>query len=108
MVPVEPELEWKEARAYSHKITERIATAAPDRYLTSAVREGTAGRLVVDGRGMTAVGAYSPRARPGFPITAPLSWLELERAVAPDAYTIFRPPRQSRRRLVSNARDLPR
>ena len=75
MVPVEPELDWKEARAYSHEITERIATAAPDRYLTSAAREGTAGRLVVDGRGTTAVGAYSPRARPGFPIAAPLSFV---------------------------------
>ena len=28
MVPVEPELEWKEAHAYSHEITERIATAS--------------------------------------------------------------------------------
>jgi bifunctional non-homologous end joining protein LigD len=93
MVPVEPELDWQEAHAYSHEITERIAKSAPDRYLTSAAANRTAGRLVVDGGGMMSVGAFSPRALPGFPIAAPVSWLELERGVAPDAFTIFRPPR---------------
>ena len=43
MVPVEPELDWKEAQAYSHDIAERIAASAPDRYLTSAAH-GNDGR----------------------------------------------------------------
>ena len=56
MVPVEPELDWKEAHAYSHDIAERIAASAPDRYLTSAAR-GRDGRTAHcrrarhDGRG---------------------------------------------------------
>ena len=104
MVPVEPELDWKEAQSYSRDIAERLAASAPDRYLTSAARGKTVGRLIVDGHGTTAVGAYSPRARPGFPVAAPVSWLELERGVTPDEFTIVRSPRQSRRRSDSNSR----
>ena len=104
MVPVEPELDWQEAETYSRDIAERIAASAPDRYLTSAARGKTVGRLIVDGHGTTAVGAYSPRARPGFPVAAPVSWLELERGVTPDEFTIVRSPRQSRRRSDSNSR----
>ena len=108
MVPVEPDLDWKEAHAYSREIAARIAASAPDRYLTSAARGKTAGRLLVNGHGTTAVGAYSPRARPGFPVAAPVNWLELERGVAPDEFTILRPPRQGRRRLEAHARRDPR
>ncbi|HKH01674.1 MAG TPA: DNA ligase D, partial [Bradyrhizobium sp.] len=46
-----------------------------------------------NGRGTTAVGAYSPRARAGFPVAAPVSWKDIERGVRPDAYTLRRPPR---------------
>ena len=36
--------------------------------------EAVGGVVVNDLRGTTAVGAYSPRARPGFPIAAPITW----------------------------------
>lgn len=40
----------------------------------------------LDGRGTTAIGTYSPRARPGFPIAAPVTWKQLERSIKPDAF----------------------
>jgi bifunctional non-homologous end joining protein LigD len=96
MVPIEPELGWDEAHRYSKSIAERLAATAPERYVTTAARAGRERRLYVNwlcnGRGATALGAYSPRAFRGIPVAAPVSWRELERGTRPDAYTIFRPP----------------
>jgi bifunctional non-homologous end joining protein LigD len=50
------------------------------------------GKLFIDylrnGRGQTGVGAYSPRARPGFPVAVPLTWKEVEKGTKSDAFSI--------------------
>ena len=38
-----------------------------------------------NGRGTTAIGTYSPRAREGFLIAAPVTWKQVEQGVRPDA-----------------------
>ncbi|MGD9882486.1 MAG: DNA ligase D [Reyranella sp.] len=74
MVPIEPELTWLEAQRYSKDIAGRLADAAVDcRY---------------NARGTAAIGAFSPRALPGFPIAAPLDWEGLERGVDPAGFTL--------------------
>jgi bifunctional non-homologous end joining protein LigD len=59
-------------------------------------------RIYIDylrnGRGTTAIGAYSPRAREGFPVAAPVTWAQVERGIRPDAFTIARPPPAAPRR----------
>ena len=101
MAPIEPDLDWNEAHAYAGSIAERLAATAPDRYVTAATKAKRHGRLYLDwqrnGRGTTAIGAYSPRALPGFPIAAPVSWRELERGIRPDAFTMQKPPKQRQR-----------
>jgi bifunctional non-homologous end joining protein LigD len=96
MVPVVPDLDWDEAHGYSESIAKKLAATAPERYVTTAPRDKRHGRLYVNwlcnGRGSAAIGAYSPIARRGFPIAAPVTWRELERGVQPDAYTLSRPP----------------
>jgi DNA primase len=56
------------------------------------------GRIFIDylrnGRGTTAIGAWSPRARAGFPIAVPVSWRQIENAIRPDTFTMERPPRR--------------
>ena len=104
MVPIEPDLDWDEVHRYSKSIADRLAATVPERYVTTAARAKRAGRLFVNwlcnGRGITAVGAYSPRALRSIPIAAPVSWRELERGVRPDAFTIFQPP--PRHRAIRN------
>lgn len=96
MAPIEPDLDWNEAHAYSRSIAERLAASAPDRYVTTATKAKRQGRLFVNwlsnSRGLTAIGAYSPRALPEFPVVAPVKWPELERGIRPDAYTLQKPP----------------
>jgi bifunctional non-homologous end joining protein LigD len=95
MVPVVPDLDWDEAHGYSRSIAEKLAATAPERYVTAPPRDKRQGRLYVNwlcnGRGSTAVGAYSPIARRGFPIAAPVSWRGLENGIRPDAVSLLRP-----------------
>jgi bifunctional non-homologous end joining protein LigD len=100
MVPIEPDLTHDEARDYCKAAAERLSRTDPVRYTLAAASELRAGRIYIDylrnGRGSTAVGAYSPRARSGFPVAAPVTWSEVEARTAPDAYTMDRPPRRGR------------
>jgi bifunctional non-homologous end joining protein LigD len=95
VVPVVPDLDWNEAHDYSRSIAEKLAGRAPERYVTTPSRDKRQGRLYINwlcnGRGSTTVGAYSPIARRGFPIAAPVGWRELEKGTRPDAFTMLQP-----------------
>jgi bifunctional non-homologous end joining protein LigD len=64
----------------------------------SATMAKRPGRLFIDylrnGRGTTAIGTYSPRARPAFPIAAPMTWKDVENGIRPDAFTMKSPFRK--------------
>jgi bifunctional non-homologous end joining protein LigD len=96
-VPVAPCISHDEAREYCRKIAQRLASTAPDKYITSAALERRNGRIYLDylrnGRGSTAIGPFSPRALKGFPIAAPVTWKQVEKGIKPDAYTLKRLPR---------------
>jgi bifunctional non-homologous end joining protein LigD len=99
MVPITPGLTHDQARLYCRAIAERLERTAPDKYTLVAAPEARTGRLYIDylrnGRGSTAIGAYSPRVRAGFPVAAPVTWKEVEAGAAPDAYSMTRPPRRT-------------
>ena len=84
-----------QAHRYSRELAQKLAASNPARYTTSAVMSERPGHLFMDflrnGRGTTAVGTNSPRARPGFPIAAPVSWRELEGGMRPDTFTMAEP-----------------
>jgi bifunctional non-homologous end joining protein LigD len=90
MVPLERKMTHDQAHRDAWRIAERLAATDQDRYTTSASLAKRPGRLFIDylrnGRGTTAIGTYSPRVRPGFPIAAPVSWKAVERGVRPDAF----------------------
>jgi bifunctional non-homologous end joining protein LigD len=98
VVPLEggQKLSHDQAHAYSMQLAERLANTNRQRYTTSAAMADRAGRLFIDflrnGRGTTAVGAYSPRARPHIPIAAPTTWPKVKGGIRSDAFTIFAPP----------------
>jgi bifunctional non-homologous end joining protein LigD len=98
MVPLEPKLDHDEARLYAKQIAQRLAVSAPGRYTISSAPGKRTGRIFIDylrnGRGTTAIGAWSPRARAGFPVAAPVSWRQVQNGVRPDAFTMEKPPRR--------------
>jgi bifunctional non-homologous end joining protein LigD len=98
MVPVQAKMTHDEAHDYCRGVAERLA--AKDTRYTISAQGARAGRLFIDylrnGRGTTAIGAYSPRAKPRFPVAMPISWKDLQRGLLPDAYRLEDKLRASR------------
>jgi bifunctional non-homologous end joining protein LigD len=101
MVPLTETMTHDAAHRRSRVIAERLTDTDPDRFTVSAAFAHRSNRLFVDylrnGRGTTAVGTYSPRARPGHPIAAPVTWADIEAGIRPDAFTMQRLPAGRRR-----------
>jgi bifunctional non-homologous end joining protein LigD len=83
---------WDEAHRYSKQLAQKFADRDRARYTLSAALAARPGHLFIDylrnGRGTTAIGAYSPRARPRFPIAAPVSWADVGQETRPDTFTM--------------------
>ena len=92
VVPLTPKLQWDEAKAFTKWVADTLVAQSPGRFTANQSKKARQGRIYIDylrnGRGATAVGAYSPRARPGAPVSAPLFWEEVENEVRPEVFTI--------------------
>jgi bifunctional non-homologous end joining protein LigD len=96
VVPIAPKLEWEPVKEFAKWVAERFVAAYPERFTSNMAKRDRTGRIFIDylrnGRGATAIGAYSPRARPGAPVATPLFWEEVENAVTPDGFTVATVP----------------
>jgi bifunctional non-homologous end joining protein LigD len=92
MAPIEPELTHKQVHAYAIHVAECVAMRKPEKYTTTAGASHRIGKLFIDhlrnGRGFTAIGAYSPRARAGPPMAMPIPWKQIETGLRSDTYRI--------------------
>ena len=98
VVPIKPTLDWETAKAFSRAVVATLADAAPQRFTATMSKTARRGRIFIDylrnGRGATAVAAYSTRARPGATVSAPLTWDEVESRVRSDRFTIENLPQR--------------
>jgi DNA ligase D-like protein (predicted polymerase) len=79
-----------EVAAAARAIAARTERLDPTLATTAFIREDRGGKVFVDSTrvgGATVVAAYSPRARPGTPVSFPLAWDELDR-VEPGDFTV--------------------
>src|SRR5438270_3532080 len=94
MAPLDQPVLHDKAHGVAHQLVSALAARHPDRYLLSAQAKRR-DRIFLDylrnGRGTTAIGTYSPRAREGFPIAAPVTWSSIEAGIRPDALTMKSP-----------------
>ncbi|MGY3413398.1 DNA primase [Bradyrhizobium sp. GM5.1] len=101
MAPLDQPVLHDKAHRVAHQLVSALAARHPDRYLLSAQAKRR-DRIFLDylrnGRGSTAIGTYSPRAREGFPVAAPVTWKRIESGIAPDAFTMDSPFRANLRR----------
>jgi DNA ligase D len=89
-VPIETQATIDEVAAATRAIAVRAERLDPALATTALIREDRGGKVFLDSTrvgGATVVAAYSPRVRPGVPVSFPLAWDELER-VAPADFTV--------------------
>ncbi|MEV4550919.1 DNA polymerase domain-containing protein [Nonomuraea wenchangensis] len=89
-VPVEPGIPMADLAAATRAIGARAEQVDPGLATTAFIREDRAGKVFIDSTragGATVVAAYSPRIRPGVPVSFPVPWSDLDR-VTPRDFTI--------------------
>jgi bifunctional non-homologous end joining protein LigD len=90
-VPIDAETSMEDAAAATRAIAARAAALDPDVATTEFVKDDRGGKVFVDSTrvgGATVVAAYSPRVRPGVPVSFPVSWDDLD-DVAPADFTVL-------------------
>lgn len=90
--PLEPKAEWPAIKAFTKGLADQMAADDPDHFVSTIAKAKRQGRILVDylrnQRGQTAVAPYSTRARPGAPVSMPLSWDELDPGIGPNYFTV--------------------
>ena len=84
---------WDEAKDFAHAMVLAMAADSPDSYVTKMTKSIRGGKIFLDylrnGRGATAIVAYSTRARAGATVSVPVSWEELGPKLAPNKFTVL-------------------
>jgi bifunctional non-homologous end joining protein LigD len=92
VLPIEPTVDWDVAKEFTQLVAEAMAGSRPDRYIATMSKAKRRGRIYIDyvrnGRGATAVAAYSTRALPAASVSTPLAWDELSDQIRADHFRI--------------------
>ena len=87
---------WKEAKAFTRDLVERMADDSPDLYTVNMSKKVRGGRIFLDylrnDRMSTAVALLSARARPGAPVSFPITWGQARKGLDPKAYSVRTAP----------------
>ena len=89
-VPIDDQTSLPDAAAATRAIAARAARLEPEIATTAFVKDERGGKVFVDSTrvgGATVIAAYSPRVRPGVPVSFPVGWDDLD-DVRPSDFTL--------------------
>ncbi|THD38387.1 MAG: DNA ligase D [Sphingomonas sp.] len=82
VVPLTPQAEWPVVKDFADRFCVALAQAEPDRFTATMSKAKRKRKIFLDWlrnqRGATAVMPYTARARSGAPVSAPVTWTELD------------------------------
>jgi len=91
-VPI-ADADWDTAKLFAQKIAAAMSADSPKLYLAKMTKALRHGRIFIDyfrnSREATSVAPYSTRARPGAPVSAPLTWERLSRTSGGNDFTLL-------------------
>jgi bifunctional non-homologous end joining protein LigD len=100
VAPIVPERDWSECLAFARDLSEAFVRQDPKLFTTRNPKAGRERHILLDylrnNRTNTSVAAYSPRARPGAPVSLPVDWDELTPKLDPLAFTVRTVPERLR------------
>lgn len=83
---------WDQGKMFAHAVSAQMADDSPGKYLIKMTKKLRTGRIFIDylrnDEKSTAVAPLSPRARPGAPVSMPLTWQQVRAGLDPKRYTI--------------------
>ena len=92
VVPI-ADADWETTKLFTQRIAARMAADTPKLYLAKMTKSLRKGRVFIDyfrnSREATSVAPYSSRARPGAPVSAPITWERLSRTTAGNDFTVL-------------------
>jgi bifunctional non-homologous end joining protein LigD len=92
VVPLTPAAEWPEVKDFAQRFCVALATAEPERFTANLAKARRKGRMFLDylrnQRGATAIMPYSARSREGAPVSAPITWDELDATRSGARFTV--------------------
>lgn len=93
VVPLDGKTPMDEVARFANTVGTLIVQRAPDRFTQEFSKADRGGRIYMDtgrnGYGATFAAAYTVRAKPGAPVSAPCTWDEIERGdVSPGTFTL--------------------
>ncbi|GAA2088851.1 non-homologous end-joining DNA ligase [Actinomadura alba] len=89
-VPITTDVPIVDVAAATRAIAARAERLDPELATTAFIREDRGGKVFLDSTragGATVVAAYSPRVRPGLPVSFPVAWEELD-SITPADFTV--------------------
>jgi bifunctional non-homologous end joining protein LigD len=92
VLPIKP-TPWDPAKTFARGIAEAMTADDPSRYTATVKKSSRQKRIFVDylrnSREATAIAPYSTRARPGAPVSTPITWEELANQDSANRYTVL-------------------
>ncbi len=92
VVPLEPKLGYEAVRNFSEDVVVHMAKALPQLFVAKSGERNRVGRIFIDylrnNWAASTVAAFSPRMRPGLPVSVPIRWSELAKLESPRQWTI--------------------
>lgn len=87
VVPLKPAGDWDKVKTFAKNVAMYMEQNWPEKYTANVRKEKRHGRIFIDWlrntKGATSVAPYSIRARPGAPVSYPISWNSLNK-IAPN------------------------
>ena len=96
--PIVPERDWTDCLAFARGLALAVERQNPRLYTTRFAKAGREKKILLDylrnNRTNTSIAAFSARARPGAPVSVPVSWDELTPRLDPLRFTVVTVPRR--------------